>query len=35
MRLVDEGVVDWSPICEDGDMLAMAHLFSENLVRHS
>ncbi|KAK9894403.1 hypothetical protein P389DRAFT_197696 [Cystobasidium minutum MCA 4210] len=32
MRLVDEGVVDWSPICEDGDMLAMAHLFSENLL---
>lgn len=32
-RLADEGEIEWSPICEDGDMLALTQLFSENLVR--
>lgn len=31
-RLLDEGEVEWSPICEDGDMLAVTHLFSNDLV---
>lgn len=31
-RLLDEGEVEWAPICEDGDMLAVAHLFSDDLV---
>lgn len=31
-RLLDEGEVEWAPICEDGDMLAVTHLFSDDLV---
>lgn len=31
-RLAEESVVEWNPVCEDGDLLALAHLFSEDLV---
>lgn len=31
-RLLDESEVEWPFICEDGDMMAIAHLFSDDLV---